>query len=112
MGKQFTKCFLNEILERRFSHLKVVKTEIRSRLSSESLNPIIRIHMKGLSTTEFKENYSNDCLDYWYNSKSQHLNQQKREKFEDRKATKKQQPNFKISNRESNYTTTNGSSEK
>ena len=32
-----------------------------------------------------------------YNSKSQCLNQEKRKKYKDRKATKKQQPNFKIS---------------
>ena len=47
--------------------MKVVKTEIRLRLSSESLNSVMRIRMKGLSTAEFKENYSNDCIDYWYN---------------------------------------------
>ena len=62
----------------------------------------MRIPMPGLSITEFKEN----------NSKSWHLNQQKRKKFEDRKVTKKQQLNFKISNLESHYTTTNGSSNK
>ena len=36
--------------------MKVLKTEIRLRLSSESLNSVMRIRMKGLSTTEFKEN--------------------------------------------------------
>ena len=82
--------------------LKVVKTEIQSRLSNESFNSIMRILMQGLLITEFKEN----------NSKSWHLNQQKRKKFEDRKVTKKQQPNFKISNLQSHYTTTNGSSDK
>ena len=61
--------FSNATLERFFSHLKVVKTEIRSRLSSESLNSVIRIRMKGLSITEFQENYSNDCFDYRYNSR-------------------------------------------
>ena len=38
----------NATLERFFSYLKVVKTEIRSRLSSESLNSIMRICMKAL----------------------------------------------------------------
>ena len=95
----------NATLERLFSHLKVVEAEIRSRLSSESLNSVIRIRMKGLSITEFKENNSNDCVDYWYNSRSWHFNQQKRKKYEDRNATKKQQPNFKISDLESDYTT-------
>ena len=88
--------------------MKVAKTEIRSRLSSESLNSIIRIRMKGLSIIEFKENYSNDCVDYWYNSMSLRFNQQKREKFGERKATMKQRPNFKISDLESEYITTDG----
>ena len=66
----------------------------------------MRICMEGLSITEFKENYSNDCADYCFNSKSPHLNQQKRKIYDDRKATKKQQPNFKISDLESDYTKT------
>ena len=86
----------NATLKRFFSHLKVVKTEIKSRLSSESSNSIVRICMKGLLITQFKKNYLNDCVDYWYNSKSWCLNQLKRKKYKDRKATKKQQPNFKI----------------
>ena len=65
----------------------------------------MRICMQRLSITEFKENYSNDCTDYWYNSKYLHLNLQKRTKYEDRKATKKQQPNFKISGLESQKAT-------
>ena len=71
----------------------------------------MRIHMKELSLTGFKENYSSDCVNYWYNSRSHRLNQQKRKKYEDRKATKKQRPNFKISDLESDYTTTAGSSD-
>ena len=46
--------FSNAALERFFSHLKAVKTEIRSRISSESLNSVMRICMKGLSITKFK----------------------------------------------------------
>ena len=68
------------------------------------------IHMKGLSITEFKQNYLYDSIKYWYNSKSRCLNQQKRKKCKDKKVTKKQQPNFKISDLVSNYTTTDGSS--
>ena len=40
----------------------------------------MRIRMKGLLITKFKENCSNDWVDYWYNYKSWHLNQQKRKK--------------------------------
>ena len=84
----------------------------RSRLSSERSNSVMRICMKGLLITKFKENYSNDCADYWYNSRSWSLNQQKRKKYKDRKVTKKQQPNFKVSDLESYYTTSDGSSDK
>ena len=93
------------------SHLKVVKTEIKLRLSSESLNSVMIIFMKGLSITKFKENYLNDCIDYWYNSKSWHLNQEKRKKYEDREATNKQRPNLNISDLESDYIITNGFSD-
>ena len=67
--------------------------------------------MKGLSITKFKENYLNDCVDYWYNSKSWHLNQEKRKKYEDREATNKQRPNLNISDLESDYIITNGFSD-
>ena len=67
--------------------------------------------MKGLSITKFQENYLNDCVDCWCNSKSWHLNQQKRKRYKDRKATRKQGSNFKISDLENNYTTTDGSSD-
>ena len=39
------------------------------------------------------------------------LSQHKRNNYEERKPTKKQQPNFKISDLESDYTTTDGSSD-
>ena len=42
---------------------------------------------------------------------SRRLNQHKRKNYEERKATKKQRPNFKISDLESDYTTTDGSSD-
>ena len=62
--------FSSATLKRFFSCPMVVKTEIRSRLSSESLNSAMRIRMKGLSIPQFTENYLNDCVDYWYNGAS------------------------------------------
>ena len=56
--------FSNTTPERFFSYLKVVKTEIRLRLSSESLNSVMRIRMKGLLISKLKENYPNDCIYY------------------------------------------------
>ena len=70
--------FSNATLERFFSHLKVVKTQLRSKLSTECLNSIMRIRMKGLSLEEFKKRYASKCADFWYNSKACPLNQFKR----------------------------------
>ena len=47
--------FFNATLERFFGHLKVVKTQLRSNLSAESLKSFIRIRMKGLSLKEFNQ---------------------------------------------------------
>ena len=65
----------NATLERFFSHLKVVKTQLRSELSAKTLNSITRIRMKGLSLEEFNQDYVSKCADFWYNSKAHHLNQ-------------------------------------
>ena len=62
--------FSNATLERFFSHLKVVKTELRSKLTSISLNSIMRIRMRGVSIAEFSEKYAALCTEFWYNSKS------------------------------------------
>ena len=57
--------FSNATFEGFFSNLNVVKTEIRLRLSSESLISVMRTCMKWLSITEFKEKCSIDSVDYW-----------------------------------------------
>ena len=73
--------FSNATLERFFSHLKVVKTQLRSKLSAERLNSIMRIRMKGLNLEEFNQDYGCKCADFWYNSKARRLNQCKRKKY-------------------------------
>ena len=45
-------------LERFFSHLKVVKTQLRSELMTKCLNFIIRIRMKGLSLCQIMPDYA------------------------------------------------------
>ena len=54
---EFSLCtpFSNATLERFFSHLKVVKRELRSRLSSETLNSDMRICMKGYQILNSKK---------------------------------------------------------
>ena len=69
--------FSNAILERFFSHLKVVKMELRLGLLSESLNSLMRLCMKGLSITDFKKDYSSQCVSHWYGSKACQIGQKK-----------------------------------
>ena len=42
----------------------MVETQLRSKLSAESLNSIMRIRMKGLSLEEFKQYYANKCAEF------------------------------------------------
>ena len=56
--------FSSATLERFFSHFKVVKTQLRSKLSAKSLNSIMRIRMKGLSLEEFNQDYASICADF------------------------------------------------
>ena len=51
--------------------------------------------MKGLSITDFDKYYSSQCVSHWYGSKSRQIGQKKRKKYEARKIKKKQRPNFK-----------------
>ena len=69
--------FSNATLERFFSHLEVVKTELRSRLLSESLNSLMRICMKGLSITDFNKDYLSQCVSHWYGLKAFLIGQKK-----------------------------------
>ena len=89
--------FSNATLQRFFSHLKVVKTQLRSKLSAESLNSIMRIRMKGLSSEEFNQDYACKCADFWYISKAGHLNQCKRKEYIERKSNKRKRVQFDIS---------------
>ena len=64
-----------------FSHFKLIKTEIRSRLSNKGLNSIMRIKMNNLSTVDFNTKYSSQCINYWYNIKERRLGLTKRKKY-------------------------------
>ena len=55
----------------------------------------MRIRMKGLSITDFDKDYSSQCASHWYGSKYRQIGQKKRKKYDARKIKKKQQPNFK-----------------
>lgn len=61
-----------------FSHMNIVKTSIRSKLLSKSLNSVLQIHMTDLSVNEFNLLYTDDCVSYWYNNKEWKINQWER----------------------------------
>ena len=76
----------NATLERFFSQMKEVKTEQRTALSSSSLNALLRIKLRQLSTNEFHEDFNEKIVSHWYNGKSRRLHQSKRKSYKKRKA--------------------------
>ena len=76
--------FSNASLERFFSHMNIVKTETRNRLSQKSLNAILAIRMFGISLGEFNKSYVKDCVSKLYNDKDQRLGQRKRKAYKKR----------------------------
>ena len=65
----------NATLERFFSQLQLVKTDLRTALSSSSLNAVLRIKLRGTSITAFNEKYSDKVVSYWYNQKDRRIHQ-------------------------------------
>ena len=65
----------NATLERFFSQLQLVKTDLRTALSSSSLNALLRIKLRGTSITAFNEKYSDKVVSYWYNQKDRRIHQ-------------------------------------
>ena len=88
-----------------------MKAELRSRLLGESLNSLMRIRMKGLSITNFDKDYSSQCVSHWCGSKACWIGQKKQKKYEAQKAKKKQRPNFKIDDLDSDSSYVSSSDE-
>ena len=88
--------FSNATLERFFSHLKVVKTQLRSKLSAESLNSIMRIRMKGLSLEEFKQYYASKCAEFSIIPKGVVLINLNEKNITERKSNKRKRIQFDI----------------
>ena len=64
--------YSNAALERFFSRLKYVKSTIRSRLTSDVLNTLMRVKISGPSLEGKK------CVDHWFSSKNRRTNEKKR----------------------------------
>ena len=85
--------YSNATLERYFSHMNIIKSDIRNRLSSKSLNSVLAIRMSGFSVREFNSIHVNKCVDYWYNKKDQRLHKKRRKTYKKRESKiRKRQP--------------------
>ena len=87
--------FSNTTLER-FSHLKVVTTQFRSKLLAGSLNSIMRKKVKGVSLEELNRDYARKCADFWYSSRARRLDQSKRKEYAERKSNKRKRVQLNI----------------
>ena len=75
--------YSNATLEHFFSHMKLVKTIKATacfRLSSDSLNSIVRIRMTGPRLTEFRNTLNKECVKRWNTACKSDLGSRK-EKF-------------------------------
>ena len=86
----------NATLERFFNHLKVVKTDQRTSLSSSSLNSILRIKLRQIPITHFHDKFADKTVSYWYNDKARRLKQKKRKPYKKRKPSSKSRQQFDI----------------
>ena len=90
--------FSNASLERFSSHMNMVKTETRNRLSQKSLNAILAIRMFGISLAEFNKSYVKDCVSKWYNDKDWRLVQRKHKAYKMRERVTKKERHLTLEN--------------
>ena len=86
----------NATLERFFGQLKLVKTDLRTVLSSSSLKAVLRIKLCGTSIATFNKKYSDKVMSYWYNHKDRRIHQRKRKQYQKRTSSKKSRELFDI----------------
>ena len=77
----------NAALERFFRQLKVIKSDIRSRLNNDHLNALLRVKVTGPSLGEFHDSHVEKCVNLWYNSKSRRLHKKERKAYKPRGST-------------------------
>ena len=71
----------NAMLERFFSHMKIVKCPTRTSLLSTSLNASLRIRLTGPTLIDYHNNLVSVCVNFWYNSKDRRVNQKIRKTY-------------------------------
>ena len=101
--------FSNVSLERLFSKMNLIKTNICNRLTNDSLNSILSINISGLPLQSFHDEQLEKCVNYWFNAKNCCLSQQKCKLYKKRKSKKTKQPHFNISDISESDSSTNSS---
>ena len=79
-----------------YSHMIIIKSKTRNRLSQSSLNAVLRICMFSMPLAKFSQTYVEDCVTYWCNAKECRLGQRKRKRYSKRKLTLKKHKTFDI----------------
>ena len=74
----------NATLERFFNHLKIVKTDQRTALSSSSLNSVLRVKLRQIPIKTFHDEYTDKIVSHWYNDKDRRIHQRKRKNYKKR----------------------------
>ena len=86
----------NAVLERFFSQLKYVKSNLRTSLLLQVLNTLLRIRVTGLSLQIFHEQNVKNAVNFWCNSKEQRIHQPKNRKTRAAQVAKPKRVNFDI----------------
>ena len=85
----------NAALERFFSQLKFIKTNLRTSLSEQSLNALLRIKVTGPSLQDFHKHHVEDVLTLWCNNKDRRLGgNKKKRQYKQRSQSNKRALNF------------------
>ena len=101
--------FSNVSLERLFSKMNLIKTNICNRLTNDSLNSILSINISGLPLQSFHDEQLEKCVNYWFNTKNCCLSQQKCKLYKKPNSKKTKQPHFNISDISESDSSTNSS---
>ena len=73
-----------------------MKTDLRTALSSESVNSVLRIKLRGTSIAAFNQEYSDEIVRFWYNKKDRRIHQRQRKDYKKRTTSKKSHEAFDV----------------
>ena len=68
--------------------MKIVKTNLRSKLNESNLELLLRIKVEGPSLKGFAETFCSKAVHLWWDKKEQRVNQGKQTQYKDRTSSK------------------------